>query len=241
MVSIRDPRSFRELRRLAGQAQRSEEALAVLHDALLETLPTYENAIAHANMLSEGGRNAWNIWFFPTRLNPVTRKQGTEMLAFEIHRAFVERGDLPSDRSRQETGRALVVYETSPTKYLVYEDPEGDGRGDVVDRRNGRVMGQRGRQPPGQGFPHWSRRAQSMGALDTAFLRWMRWRLLYHYTRDQLIDWLEWNDPNGAYSDEAADREGQPPLTHGEAADLAFDHVLETKETLEEMRRNARR
>ena len=242
----RDPRSFLELRRLARQAQRSEEALAVLQDALLETLSAYENAIVDADRRSEGGLIAWNVWFFPTRLNPVTRKHGTTELAFEVHRAFVDRNDLSaSNRSRQEVGSALVVYETMPTKYLVYEDPEGSGLGRVVDRRSGRVMGERGRQggsrPTVRGLPNWSYRSQSIGALDAAFLRWMRWRLTHHYTRDQLIDWLSQNDRNGAYTDEDAWREGWGPLTHAEAADLAFEHVVDTKETLEEMRRNARR
>ena len=239
MTLHRDPRSFRELCQLARQAQRNPDALAVLQDALLETLPSYEKAIAQADVLSEGsGHNdAWNVWFFPSSLNRVTRKHGTTELAFEAHRAFVDRADLSFGvrRSRQDVGQALVVYETMPTKYLVYEDPEGNGRGDVVDRRNGRVMGERGRQP--SGLPLWSYRSQTVGALDTAFLRWMRWRLLHHYTRNQLIDWLRWADPNGSYSDQEEER----PLTHEEAADLAFEHVLDTKETLEEMRRNARR
>lgn len=238
-MRARDPRSFRELRQLARQAQRNPDALEVLQDALLETLPAYQTAIARADALSQGGRSAWNVWFFPTRLNLITRKHGTTYLAFEEHPAFIDRDDLRLREPR--VGHALVVYETVPTKYLVYEDIEGDGHGDVVDRRNGRVMGQRGCQPPDQGFPHWSRRAQSIAALDAAFLRWMRWWLRHHYTRDQLIDWLQWNDPNGAYTDEHARHEQHPPLTHAEAADLAFEHVLETKETLEEMRRNARR
>ena len=246
----RDPRSFRELRRLARQAQRNpEEALPVLQDALLETLPAYEKAIAEAHAFSVRWAVPVNVWFFPARLNRVTRKYGTTELAFEVQRAFVDRNDLSaSSRSRQEVGQALVVYETTPTKFLVYEDPEGTGRGEVVDRRDGRVMGYRHsvRGPGVAAFdpraPHWSNsRRQSVSALDTAFLRWMRWWLLHGYTRDQILSWLEWNDPNGAYSDEDAAREGQPPLTHAEAADLAFEHVAETKETLEEMRRNARR
>ena len=240
-MNTRDPQSFLALRRLAGRAQRSEEARAVLHDALLETLPSYEKAIAEADERSEGGRNPWNVWFFPTRLNRTTRKYGTTHLAFEAHRAFVDLHDLQGSRSRSnaDTARAVVVYETIPTRYLVYIDPDGDGRGEVIDHRTYRVMGQRRRQPSWLG--HWSMRSQSKGALDTAFLRWMREQLLTRYTREALIAWLQWNDPNGAYSDEDAWREGQPPLTHGEAADLAFEHVLETKETLEEMRRNARR
>ena len=239
-MNARDPLSFLELRRLAARAQRNEEARAVLHDALLETLPAYEKAIANADVLGENGR-AVNVWFFPTRLNRTTRKYGTTDLAFEVHRAFVDRQDLRQSRSRsaEDVNRALVVYETIPTRYLRYDDLTGE----VIDQRDGRVMGLRysARAARGHG-PQWNAsRRQSIGALDAAFLRWMRWRLAHHYTRDQLIDWLRWNDPNGAYSDEDADREGQEPLTHEEAADLAFEHVVDTKETLEEMRRNARR
>ena len=240
-MSARGVQRFLELRRLAGAAQRNGEARAVLHDALLETLPAYAKAIAQADALGDNGRLAVNVWFFPTRLNRTTREYGTTDLAFEVHRAFVDREDLQQSRSRSAaaTNRALVVYETLPTKYLRYDDL-GNGRGEVVDRRDGRLMGSRNsaRGPR----PHWSNmRGQSIGALDVAFLRWMRWRLAHHYTRNQLIDWLRWNDPNGTYSDEDAFREGQPPLTHEEAADLAFEHVLDTKETLEEMRHNARR
>ena len=240
-MRARDPRSFRELRQLARQAQRNPDALEVLQDALLETLPAYQTAIARADALSQGGRSAWNVWFFPTRLNPITRKYGTTHLAFEEHPAFIDRDDLRLREPR--VAHALVVYETVPTKYLVYRS-EGDGRGEVVDRRDGRVMGRRYLTRGGQGSQnsHWGvGRHQSVGALDAAFLRWMRWRLTHHYTRGQLLDWLQWIDPNGAYWDEAY-REGEPPpLTHEEAADLAFEHVAETKETLEEMRRNARR
>ena len=32
-------------------------------------------------------------------------------------------------------------------------------------------------------------------------------------SRETLIAWLSWNDPNGAYTDEACVREGEPPLT----------------------------
>lgn len=241
-LRARDPRSFLELRRLARRAQRSDEMREVLHDALLETFPSaYEKAITEARGFSENGLTAWNVWFFPSALNAVTRKNGTTgWLAFEIHRAYVERSDLRASRSRSSgtVNQALVIYETTPTKYLVYEDPEGHGHGTVVDRVTGHAMGHRlaGRRP------FWSdSRRQSVGALNAAFLRWMRWRLQHHYTRDQIIDWLRWNDPNGAYTDEDAYREEQLPLTHGEAADLAFEHVVETRETLEEMRRNARR
>ena len=37
--------------------------------------------------------------------------------------------------------------------------------------------------------------------------------LLEHGTREQLIEWLVWNDGNGVYTDEDSEAEGYPPLT----------------------------
>lgn len=242
----RDPLSFAELRRLADDAQESEEARAVLHDALLERFPEYGRQLADVDARSDHGRVPWNVWFFPTRLNDTTRKHGTTYLAFEGHRALVGREDLRGSRSRmdEDVNRAVIVYETVPTKFLRYVDESGNGRGVVVDMRDGRVMGQRLGAPLSASTPfrRWGfDRSQNIEALDTAFLRWMHGRLLTDYSREALIDWLSWNDRNGAYTDEEARREGQPPLTHAEAAGLVFEHVVDTKETPEEMRRSSRR
>ncbi|MFO1044808.1 MAG: hypothetical protein U0941_23800 [Planctomycetaceae bacterium] len=38
-------------------------------------------------------------------------------------------------------------------------------------------------------------------------------RLLHTGTREELIAWLCWNDPNGIYTDEASWAEDRPPLT----------------------------
>jgi len=38
--------------------------------------------------------------------------------------------------------------------------------------------------------------------------------------REQLIDWLCWNDPNGVYRDEDSIREGMEILSYQEALDL---------------------
>ena len=35
-------------------------------------------------------------------------------------------------------------------------------------------------------------------------------------TRDALIAWLTWNDPNGIYTDRDNEAEGYPPMTHTE-------------------------
>lgn len=37
--------------------------------------------------------------------------------------------------------------------------------------------------------------------------------LLTHGTRDQLIEWLDWNDPNGVWTDRDSKAEGMRPLT----------------------------
>ena len=37
--------------------------------------------------------------------------------------------------------------------------------------------------------------------------------LLEHGTREQIIDWLVWNDGNGIYTDEDSTAEGYTPLT----------------------------
>lgn len=39
-------------------------------------------------------------------------------------------------------------------------------------------------------------------------------------SRESVINWLCWNDPNGDYTDEASDREGLPRLTLEEAVEL---------------------
>ena len=43
--------------------------------------------------------------------------------------------------------------------------------------------------------------------------------------RQELIDWLEWNDPNGCYSDEDCDLEGLPRLTAGQLQDYKADQL----------------
>lgn len=41
--------------------------------------------------------------------------------------------------------------------------------------------------------------------------------------RDSLIEWLQWNDPNGSYSDYESDRDELPRLTLEEAISCYFD------------------
>lgn len=39
-------------------------------------------------------------------------------------------------------------------------------------------------------------------------------------TREQAIEWLCWNDPNGIYSDDDSRAEGYPPITEEEAIEI---------------------
>jgi hypothetical protein len=41
-------------------------------------------------------------------------------------------------------------------------------------------------------------------------------------TRDQLIAWLVWNDPNGCYRDDDAEEEGFDVLTRETALDIVL-------------------
>lgn len=58
---------------------------------------------------------------------------------------------------------------------------------------------------------------------------------LMTWPREKLIGWLQWNDPNGAYSDEDAIRDDFEPLDVPTAVDLIMAHVEEAGETPEEM------
>lgn len=46
---------------------------------------------------------------------------------------------------------------------------------------------------------------------------WVQWIVLTVGTRDEVIDWLEWNDPNGCYRDAESDSEGFPRMTLDDA------------------------
>lgn len=49
--------------------------------------------------------------------------------------------------------------------------------------------------------------------------------LLRDGTREQLIAWLRWNDPNGSYTDRDLQAEDQLPLTLDEARSLVRDEI----------------
>ena len=49
--------------------------------------------------------------------------------------------------------------------------------------------------------------------------------LLRDGTREQLISWLRWNDPNGSYTDCDLQADDQPPLTLDKARSLVRDQI----------------
>lgn len=49
--------------------------------------------------------------------------------------------------------------------------------------------------------------------------------LLRYGSRQQLIDWLRWNDPNGMYTDEDSATEGRPPLTLAAARQIMQEQL----------------
>lgn len=54
---------------------------------------------------------------------------------------------------------------------------------------------------------------------------WLQQRLLTEGTREQLIVWLCWNDPNGVYRDRDCDAEGISRLTLERARDIMRDQI----------------
>ena len=58
---------------------------------------------------------------------------------------------------------------------------------------------------------------------------------LLKWDRHQLIDWLQWVDPNGTWSDEDMVRGDMDPMDVVEAVDQVMNFVEETLETPEEM------
>lgn len=75
---------------------------------------------------------------------------------------------------------------------------------------------------------------------DADWLEAQRQRLM-GWSRDDLIAWLRWNDPNGSYTDKDAEAEGIDPLDVEGAVDIVMQHVEENLETPEEMRANSAR
>ena len=69
---------------------------------------------------------------------------------------------------------------------------------------------------------------------DEQWLAAERQRLMT-WPREELIDWLRWNDHNGSFTDEEAEAEGWPPLDVEGAVDIIMKHVEENLETPEEM------
>lgn len=74
---------------------------------------------------------------------------------------------------------------------------------------------------------------------DDSWIDAQRERLEASWTREDMIEWLSWNDPNGVYDDEGLDREGEDPLDDEELLDMVMFHVRDNLETPEEMRRRS--
>ena len=51
--------------------------------------------------------------------------------------------------------------------------------------------------------------------------------LLKQGTREQIIEWLIWNDSDGCFSDEDALAEGLAPLTYEEAREIFINQIEE--------------
>lgn len=75
-----------------------------------------------------------------------------------------------------------------------------------------------------------------MGNRDEKWLIDQHHRLMTDWGRDQLIDWLVWNDPNGEYDDDQLMALGDDPLSKEDLVDLVMTTVEETLETPEELR-----
>jgi hypothetical protein len=69
---------------------------------------------------------------------------------------------------------------------------------------------------------------------DENWLASERARLLT-WDREKLIGWLQWNDPNGIWSDEAMVANDMDPMTVEDAVEQVMPFVEETLETPEEM------
>jgi hypothetical protein len=48
---------------------------------------------------------------------------------------------------------------------------------------------------------------------------------LQSFTREQLIEWLCWNDRNGIYTDEDCEEEGIDPMSREYALELATEQI----------------
>lgn len=82
---------------------------------------------------------------------------------------------------------------------------------------------------------------EEAGDLQQAKILRIEADLISRWSRQELIAWLEWNDPNGFYSDKDHRRNDMDPLEKWEAVDLVMEHVREAGESPEEMIRSSRR
>jgi hypothetical protein len=52
--------------------------------------------------------------------------------------------------------------------------------------------------------------------------------LLSHGTREQIIQWLVWNDPNGTYTDRDSEADEMEPITIEEARRIMRKQITES-------------
>ena len=105
----RDPRSLLELRRLAYRAQRSDAAREVLHDALLETFPVYEQYLTDAleRATSDGQPYVVVFSFWPSALKRYARTHPPVL--FDIYSLNYAR-----TRSEADVGKYGVITYVTP-------------------------------------------------------------------------------------------------------------------------------
>lgn len=58
------------------------------------------------------------------------------------------------------------------------------------------------------------------------------------FTREYLIDMLQWNDRNGCYTDRLAEIEGFPPLTKEQAIELIVENISDSMWRYDDPRRS---
>lgn len=56
-------------------------------------------------------------------------------------------------------------------------------------------------------------------------LREFQVALLQRGTREQLIEWLVWNDPNGTYTDRDSEADDMKPITIDQARGIMRDQI----------------
>jgi hypothetical protein len=124
---------------------------------------------------------------------------------------------------------------------MVMPDPGiyyDSSRKQIVEKRSNRVLAKRVRKADGFEWadPFGGTFSRSdLQDFDEVFVEAVELDL-DEWTRTDLLEWLQWNDPNGAYTDELADAGDYDRLTREEASELVMEKVRENYESPAEMR-----